>query len=382
MKYFTLIWAGLWRKPLRTILTALCVSLAFLLFGVLHGVTATFDDAIDLMDDSRIRTTSRVNLLEAMPMSHLARIEGVEGINSVAWYSIFFGYYQEPSNGIGVGAIPFERFLKVFPDMIIAEDQKESLLHTRGGAAVGKDLAEEYGWKVGDRVPIRSNRIVRADGADDWAFDILGIYELDGDFPANEFWIDYEFFDESRADGKGTVNFFFMRIDDPERSAEISEEVDALFANSMNETKTQSDKEYLRAQIDQIGDVEFFVYAIIGAVLFTLLFLTGNTMMQSVRERVPELAVLKTYGYSDSKLIALVCIEALILCGFAALAGLLVAGTIFPSIFSAIGAPALRMPVSVIATGVAISAIVALISTAPPVWRVHRLKIVDALAGR
>lgn len=382
MKYLALVWAGLWRKPLRTIFTTICVALAFVLFGVLHGVTATFDDAIELMDDSRLRTTSRVNMLEPMPLAHLPQIETVEGVEAVAYYSIFFGYYQEPTNGIGVGAIPIDRFVRAFPDVSISNEARDAMLRTRTGALVGRDLAEEYDWQIGDRIPVRSNRTVRADGADEWTFEIVGTYSMFGDFPAQEFWINYEYFDEARSNNNGTVNFYFVKIDDPERAADISERIDALFENSPNETQTQSEKEWVRAQINQIGDVEFFVYAIIGAVLFTLLFLTGNTMMQSVRERIPELAVLKTYGYSDFRVVALVCVEALVLCGVAALIGLVVAATVFPSVFSSIGAPALPMPLSVAGLGLAISALLALVSAATPAWRIRRLKIVDALAGR
>jgi len=383
MKYFPLVWAGLWRKRVRTILTLFSVAAAFLLFGILHGVTATFDDIIDQIGEERLRTMSRVNILEPMPLAHLPRIESVAGVQKVAYYSIFFGYYQEPANDIGIGAISVERFFAAFPEVVIPEDQLATMLRTRTGAVIGKDLAEEYGWKIGDRVPLRSQRDTREDGLEDWTFEIVGIYEFeDTAFPSEEFWINYDYFDEARTFGNGTVNFYFEVIDDPNRAAAISEEVDALFVNSPNQTQTQSEKEWVRAQINQIGDVEFFVNSIIFAVLFTLLFLTGNTMMQSIRERIPELAVLKTYGYGDGTIMALVCAEALLLCVVAALVGLAAAGTVLPSIFASMGAPALPTPPAIIATGFGIAVLVALLSAAPPVWRVRRLNVVDALAGR
>ncbi|HEU4618428.1 MAG TPA: ABC transporter permease, partial [Gammaproteobacteria bacterium] len=316
MKLLPLVWAGLWRKRARTVLTLFSVAVAFVLFGSLHSVTGSLDNVIQSIDADRLRTVSRVNLLEPIPLAYLPQIESVKGVEKVAYYSIVFGYYQEPSNSIGVGAISAERFFDAFSkDLVLPEEQRAAMLHTRTGAVIGKDLAEKYGWKIGDRVPIRSARDVRKDGAAEWTFDVVGIYSIKGDAgDADEFWINYDYFDEERAAQNGTVNFYFERIADPSRAADVSASIDALFLNSTSPTQTQSDKEWVRAQINQIGDIKFFVNAIVGAVLFALLFLTGNTMMQSVRERIPELAVLKTYGYGDGLVISLVCAEALLLC--------------------------------------------------------------------
>ena len=381
MKYLPLVWAGLWRKRMRTVLTLLAVAAAFVLFGILDAVTASFDDAVAEIGEERLRTISRVNLLEPIPLAYLPQIERLEGVKEVAYYSIFFGYYQDPKNGIGAGAIDAQRFFDAFPQLILPQQQRDAMLRNRIGAIVGKDLAEEHGWRIGDRVPLHSGRDVRKDGLDDWTFDIVGVYEWP-EFPAEEFYIHYDYFDESRTFGNGTVNFFFTLIDDPNGAARLSQEIDALFMNSANPVQTQSEKEWVRAQLEQVGDIEFIVNTIIGAVLFTLLFLTGNTMMQSIRERIPELAVLKTYGFSDGIVTALVCAEALVLCVAAALVGLALAASLFPSIFSMIGAPALPMPATVVATGVGIAVLLALISAAAPVWRARRLSIVDALAGR
>lgn len=383
MKYLPLIWAGLWRKPARTILTLLSVAAAFVLFGILHSVTATFADFSSQAGDKRLRSMSRISVLEPLPLAYLRRIGSVPGVEKVAYYCIFFGYYQEVDNGIGVGAISTKEFFDAFPEVIVSPEQVEAMVRTRTGAIIGKDLAEEYGWSIGDRVPLRSPRDTRTDGLDDWTFDIVGVYALENEaLPANEFWINYDYFDEARTFGNGTLNFYFTVVDDESRSAEISEEIDALFVNSPNPTETKSENEYIRAQIEQVGDIEFFINSIIGAVLFALLFLTANTMMQSIRERIPEFAVLKTYGFGNGAIILLVCIEALILCVAAALVGLAAAATVFPSIFASIGAPDSPMPPVVIPVGIGIAVLLALVSAAPPIWRVRRLSIVDALAGR
>jgi putative ABC transport system permease protein len=245
------------------------------------------------------------------------------------------------------------------------------------------DLAAERGWKIGDRIPLGSAVWRRKDGAQAWDFEIVGTYgSTSGRMPTSELWINYDYFDEARAALNGTVTLYFVKIADAARGAATSEAIDALFANSMNETQTQNEKDWLRAQIAQIGDMEFFVNAIIIAVMFTLLFLTGNTMAQSVRERIPELAVLKTYGFSNGAVVSLVLGEALLLCAVAAGIGLGIASVIAPVIFREIGAGGLTLPWSVFGVGLAISAGVAVVSAAAPAWRAQRLNIVDALAGR
>jgi putative ABC transport system permease protein len=228
-------------------------------------------------------------------------------------------------------------------------------------------------------VPLKTPIWTRKDGAASYDFDIVGIY----DAPAqnNIFLINYDFFDEARAFGQGQVGWYAFSIKDPTQSASIAAAVDKLFRNSPNETKTQNEKEFAQAQIKQIGDIGFMVNAIVGAVLFTLLFLTGNTMMQSVRERIPELAVLKTVGFTDGMVTTLVLAESILLCVIAAFIGLGLAALIFPGIRSFVGGD-VTLPLGVLGTGAIAAILLALISGLPPAWRANRLAVVDALAGR
>lgn len=385
MKYFMLVWAGIWRKRARTVLTLLSVVTAFMLYGTLHGVTAGLDDAIDQMSATRLRVMNRANIIDSLPLAYLGQIEALPNVDKVAYYQTFVGYYQEPSNGIAVGAIDLERFLSVYPEVNLPDDQREAMLRTRTGAVIGRDMAEARGWKIGDRIPVSSQVFRRADGSYDWAFDIVGIYDFTedyADFNANEMWINFAYFDEERSVGNGLVIMYFIGIDDAELAAPISESVDALFVNSPAPTQTQNERDFVRAQLSQLGDIDFFVTAIIGAVFFTLLFLTGNTMMQSVRERIPELAVLKTYGFGNGLLMTLVFIESLLLCVFSAAVGIGIAATFFPSILRNIGVGSLPMPMSVFVVGLGCAVVLALVSALPPALRAQRLNVVDALAGR
>jgi putative ABC transport system permease protein len=383
MKYLPLIWAGLWRKRASTVLTLFCVVFAFALFGLLHGFSAALDGIIDAMSDTRLRTMSRVNITQPLPLAHRARMQTVPGVDEVSYYNFFAGYYQDRRNSIQVGAIDVASFNAIYPDIKIEPQYIDAMLHTRNGALVGEDLAKEQGWKIGDRLPLGSAVWTRKDGAENWDFEIVGSYRSpSGKVPTSELWINYDYFDEARAAANGTVTLYFLKIHDSSSAAAISERIDALFANSTNETQTQSEKDWVRAQIAQIGDIAFFVNAIIAAVMFALLFVTGNTMMQSVRARIPELAVLKTYGFSNTAVMSLVLAESVILCGVAAAIGIGIAAVISPPIYRQFGAGGLNLPLAVVAIGIGLAIVFAIVSASLPALRAQRLSIVDALAGR
>jgi putative ABC transport system permease protein len=252
---------------------------------------------------------------------------------------------------------------------------------TRTGALVSDTLAKQYGWKAGDRVPIGTSIWTNKEGSSTWYFDIVGTFDVSAygmGFPS--FYFNYSYYEESAAFGAGSVHFYLASIEDPLQGTQISRAIDGLFENSMAETRTDTESGFAQRSLEQIGDINFIVNAIVGAVLFTLLFLTANTMMQSVRERISELAVLKTLGYSDGKVLALVLVEAFLLCVFAALIGIGLAAAVFPMLRAIMGD--LPMPSIVVWMGVGIAILLALASGLPPAVRAQRLNIVDALAGR
>jgi putative ABC transport system permease protein len=230
-------------------------------------------------------------------------------------------------------------------------------------------------------VPLHSVIWTQANGSSDWEFDIVGIYDAPRDpNQAASFFFNYSYFDEARSFGKGTVGWYIVKVKDARQAMQVAAAIDKRFANSPDETKTQTEKEFAQSFIKQQGDISFIVTSILGAVFFTLLFLTGNTMMQSVRERVPELAVLKTLGFTDFAVLMLILAEALVLCLVAALIGLAIAAGIFPALESVIGEA--RLPADVFTLGIAVAVLLALCTGLPPAWRTTRLNIIDALAGR
>jgi putative ABC transport system permease protein len=258
------------------------------------------------------------------------------------------------------------------------------MLRTRAGAIVGGRLAERFGWKVGDRIPIQAIAPKNADGTNNWSFEVVGIYEMEESGWASNMFVNYDYVNEARLDGKDRMFQVILSVADASRAAQVAQAIDEGFANSPNQTSTQNEKDFLQGLLAQIGDISFLVNAIVGAVLFALLFLTANTMMQSVRERIPELAVLKTLGFSDRSVLVLVLMESLLLSVFAALIGLLAARAVIPLAMSRMSSDlgGVAMPNSVFMWGAVMAVLLALISGTPPALRAGRLKIVDALAGR
>jgi putative ABC transport system permease protein len=381
MKYFPLVWAGLWRKRTRTVLTLLSIVVAFLLFGILQGVNAAFTKGVAGANIDRLYVQSRISFTESLPFADLPQIEAVPGVAGVAYASWFGTYFQDPKNFVFSFPVDGERYFSAYSEFKMPADQLDALTHTRTGAVVGRELANKYGWKIGDKVPLHSTIWVQKGGSSDWIFDIVGIFDVPDDpSRANEFLFNHSYFDEARTFGKGMVGWYIVKLADPARAVEVSNGIDRLFANSPYETKTLTEKENAQSFLKQIGDINFIVDGIVGAVLFTLLFLTGNMMMQSVRERIPEFAVLKTLGFSNGGVLALVLAESLLLCLIAAAVGLAFAALIFPMAKGVIGV--VSLPMIVIFAGLGIAVLLALISGLPPALRAGRLNIVDALAGR
>lgn len=381
MKYFPLIWAGLWRKRTRTVFTVLSIVTAFLLFGLLQGVNAAFSRGVAGANVDRLYVQSRISFTEPLPFADLPQIEAVPGVAGVAYASWFGSYYQDPKNFVFSFPGDMERYFAAYSELKLPPDQLDALIHTRTGAVIGRQLAIKYGWKIGDKVPLHSQIWVQKGGTSDWTFDIVGIYDNPGDpSRATMFLFNHSYFDEARTFGKGMIGWYIVRLADPSQAVAVAGAIDHLFANSTYETKTVTEKENAQSFLKQIGDINFIVDAIVGAVLFTLLFLTGNMMMQSVRERIPEFAVLKTLGFSDTGVLALVLAESLLLCVAAAAIGLAGATAIFPMLKDVIGV--VSLPTVVIVIGLVIAVLLALASGLPPAWRAKRLNIVDALAGR
>jgi putative ABC transport system permease protein len=386
MRYLPLLWAGLFRKKIRTILTLLSVFVAFLLFGLLQAVTIAFESGADSADAKRLLTTARYSIIELLPLSYLRRIEQVPGVVGVAAAEWFGARYQNESNAFPVFAVDPQRYLDMYSEFTLAHDQRQAFIKTRTGAVAGQRLVERFGWQLGQKLPISSEIHPKADGSMHWEFDLVGV--LDADDPAvrgntDIVLINGAYFDEARQANKGRTGWYIERIADPGQARAISAAIDALFMNSPDETKTQPEKEFAIGFARQIGDIGMLVRRILAAVFFTILLLTGNTMSQSIRERLPEFAILKTLGFSDGKVTALVLAEAVVMLLLGSGLGMLAATSLLPAMNGATGGrfPPLFVNGSTWLATLGLAVGLALVIALPPALRTWRLQIVEALAG-
>lgn len=381
MKYLPLIWSGIWRKPGRTALVLLQVAVAFALFGVLQGMKTGVDRAVAKTRADLLIVTPADFGGAPLPLSYLDRLRSIPGMQSVDFADGFLGTYQKPTQPVFVLAIqPSQLWVTLVPEMFqVLPKDLDALKNTRDGALITADIGKKYGWHVGDRIPLTSTTL-QSDGSGTWSFQIVGTFTDHEPGEAGFIVGNYDYLDQARALNKGTVRNFYAIIADPRRAAEMSDTIDRAFGNSSNETKTGSLRELAQQQMRAIGDLNFLIRSVVGAVLVALLFSITTIMMQTIRERTPEFAVLKTLGFGDRPIFLLVVGECLLICIAAALTGLALATGVFP--YAGKFVPGLSMPLSVVGFGLIGAVLVALITAVPPALRAARLEVVDALAGR
>lgn len=384
MKFLPLLWAGIWRKRGRTFLMLLQIIFAFALFGLLQGVKSGIDQSIRTID-ADLYFVQRASGFATLPLAQLTRIQGVAGVQLALPQSVLPSTYQNPRQQVFVVGYDVPRYVGDIiahqPEFHLTPGALETMAQHRDSALVGVQLAARYHWKVGDRIPLQTG-VMRGDGSNVWTFQIAGLIYDPAALGDDESMIaSYDYMNEARAGEKNQVQAYIVRMKDPTQAAITAQKIDALFSNSADETRTESMAELAQSQLQQLGDINFVVRAIVAAVMFALLFSVGAMMMHSLRERTPELAVLKTLGFSDRRVTVLIVLEAAVTCITGALAGLWLASVVIPSARRVIQL-SVRMPISVVLAGVLIAVVVAALSVALPAWRGSRLQISDALAGR
>ncbi len=370
MKYFHLIWAALFRRKARTMLTLVSIIAAFLLFGMLNSVRAAFESTVH-------------SVIQPLPKALEMQIAAVDGVAKVAYANWFGGAYQEPKNMVFSYAVSPD-YLELYPEIELDAAQRKQFDATRTGAIVGTTLAKRYGWKVGDKVPLLSTIFPQKGGDKIWPMDIVGVFGVSKD-AANgldqALLFHWKYFDEANAFGQGTVGWYVEKLSDPDRADEVAQKIDAISANSSHESKSQTEQAFQASFVKQLGNIGLIVSAIMGAVFFTLLLLTGNTMMQAVRERTSELGVLKTIGFSSRSVLMMVLTESVLLLLLGGLIGLGIAALLGPAVSEGSGGMVNLPPVGLGTwmLGIAFMVLIGLVIGALPALRAMRLNIVDAL---
>lgn len=386
MKYMHLVWAALLRRRARTILTLLSVLVAFLLFGLLDTVRSTFDNAGQTTAGrDRLLVTSKMGFAKSLPYSLLARIKEVPGVAGIDYASYVTGTYQDPKNSIVVEAHP-DAFYDLYPEVDVAPEELMALRRTRTGVLAGEAYAKKYGWKVGDKIPLKAQQ-PQKDGSTVWTFDVVGILRFtDPNMKVYEEQLfgNWDYVEEARQSDVGTVSYYSVKVSNIADLDRVSREIDALTANSSHETKTQSENAWATAMFQQFGDMGLIVTSIMGSVFFTLLLLTGHTMTQAVHERIPELAVLKTIGFTGRRILELVLYESVGLVLLGGIIGLAFAMIAVVGVRSAEVLPIPILPVGreVWIRGLMLATAIGVLVGVLPALRGMRLRIVDALSGR
>jgi len=382
MKYFGLLWAGLFRRRTRTVLTLASIAIAFLLFALLRSIIDGFVGGVQLVGADRLIVSPRYSIVDPLPLSYQQRIQAVPGVVGVTIANWFGGTYQDPRNFFPKHPVDPRAYFNMYSELIIAPEQLAAFESTRSGTVVPRQLAERFGWNMGDRIPIEADIWPKTGGDRLWEFDVVGIYDGPPDeAPPDTMLINFAYFDEAREFAKGTVGWFIVRVADPDTAGDVARDIDALFANSTNETRTSTEAEFQAAFLKQIGDIGLIMSGILGAVFFTILLLTGNTMAQAFRERIPEVAVLKTLGFSNVAVLSLMLGEAIPLSLFAALIGMGIAVLMAPGIATVISniLPNFTIASETLLAGFGLAVFLGIITGIFPAVQGMRLTIVEAL---
>jgi len=381
MKFFPLVWAGLWRRRGRTALNLVSILAAFTLFATLQGISTLLSAGSMGLQANRLLVLSADQGL--LPIAYRDQILQVSGVISVDFRNYFRGEYQKPTQIAEGYAINPKNFFQTSTEYQVTGKAIANLLADRQGMLADVRLMRKYNWKLGDRIVLKSFfDPTSGDGAGNWAFDVIGSLTIKNSPPYEPFLFNNDYFDKGSSFNKGTVASFDVTIDDAGKAAEVSQTIDALFANSPAATHTQSLYDYVQDQMKKLGDINYVIHAVLGAVFFTLLFSIGSVMMRAIQERMPELAVLKTIGFSDRRIASLLFTENLLLIFSGVILALIAASLVLPLVAKRLNTSFAGLPGIVALEAFAIAVLFALLIGLWPVRRAVRTEIVDSLGER
>jgi len=380
MKFTRLILANLFRKKVRLLLTLGSFAVALFLFAFLAVVREAFTRGGSIASANRLVTVNRISIIQPIPLSYRDKILRIPGVQSVTHDNWFGGVYQDEKNFFPQFAIDPENQRQVYSELIVPDNQWNAFLKDRQGAIVGARTAKRFGWKIGDRIPIKSTIVGRNDA---WEFNLDGIYH--GKRPQDDesqFWFQWDYYEERVPERfKGLIGWYTVKLNSPDDALQVAKAIDAEFANSPYETKTDTESAFAASWVKQFGNIEFLILTIGSVVFFTLLLVTGNTMAISVRERTGELAILKAIGFRDGSVLSFVLAEALAIALLGGLAGLGLAVLAIPALGAALSGmlPNLILSKSILAAGIGFALLVGACSGILPGLGAMRLRVVDAL---
>lgn len=379
MKFAGLIFANLFRKRVRLALTIGSFAVALFLFAFLGVVRNAFNRGADVAGADRLVIINRTSIINTIPLSYRDQILRIPGVKYITHNNWFGGIYKDEKNFFPQFVIDPDNQRQVFPEFIVPDDQWNAFLRDREGAIVGERTMERFHWKVGDRIPI----ITTLWGGGSWEFNIDGVYHgKQRQDDETQFWLRWDYFEERVPERvKGQIGWYVLRVDDPDQSPRIAKAIDAQFENSPFETRTETESAFAAGWVKQFGNIQFLIVAIGSVVFFTLLLVTGNTMAIAVRERTPELAILKAVGFSDRSVLLFVLGESLVIALIGGLLGLGLAVVAVPVLSQALNGmlPQLLLSPALLGFGLVTALAVGVISGVLPGIAAMRMRVVNAL---
>ncbi|WHI44828.1 ABC transporter permease [Microbulbifer sp. VAAF005] len=381
MSDFYLVFKNMTRKPLRLFLTCFAIFIAFLIFGAVTSLKSALNSSVELSADNRLVVFNRINFTQSLPIAYVQKVAAVEGVKHVTHLNWFGGYFQEPSRQVVSMAVDPESYLKVYEEIVIPEEQKQAWFNNRQGALVGEKLAQIYGWKVGDRIPLSSNIFSHKDGGYTWEFVISGIFKGDTEqYDTRQLLFHYKYFMETQTFGGDWIGWMALTTDDPAINENVAKTIDDNFANSQNETDTSTEKAFNKAFIEQIGNIGLIIFSVVFTAFFTILVVVGNTMALAIRERTGEIAVLKTLGFSSTRIFRMVLSESLLIAFVGGLSGLAAAWLLVEGVktFLARFLPNLILDGDIALQAILFMLLLGLITGLMPAFQALRLNIVTA----
>jgi len=382
MNDLTLIRKNVFRKKLRAILLTLSILIAFLIFGVLGAFYKVWTSGGELAAEDRLVTVNRINFTVSMPYAYWSRVQAIEGVRNASHASWFGGYYQDPTQFVQTFAIDAESYLDAYPELVFPDGQREAFLNNRTCLAVGEDLASQYGWELGQRIPLLSNIWQKTDGTASWEFDICAIFDGETEeYPANYAMFHYDYYNEALAFNQDQIGWMIINTTDPARNDEIARAIDGMFANSPAETETTTEAAFNEAFANQFGNIALILLFVVGSAFTTILIIVGFTMVTAINERTGEIAVMKTLGFPAPRIFRMVLAESVLLSLVGGLLGLGLAWLMISGVAEAAAAflPGLALPAEVFLTGLGLAVLLGLLTGIVPAINAQRVKIVTAL---
>ena len=383
MNDFDLVRKNLFRRKLRAILMIVSILVAFMIFGLLTGFYRAFTSGEDRAAADRMITVNKINFTQPMPIAYFNRVKAVEGVKQVTFANWFGGYYQDPKNFLMTLAVEPSTYFNLYSrEFDIAPDQLQAFIRERTGAVVGEKMAQKWGWKIGDRIPIASNIFTQKNGGQTWDVTIVGIVKAGTEqVDTNFMLLQYAYFDETRNIGKDTIGWLILQTNSPADNDRVAKAIDAMFANSSAETSTDTEKAFGKAFAAQFGNIALIVVLVVGAAFITILMIVGNTMALTIRERTREIGVLKTLGFSGPRILKLVLGESVLLALLGGIPGLVIAALIARTLRNSVAnmAPSFAVSPDIALLGLMLMLALGLITGIIPALNAMRLKIAAAL---